>query len=121
MRFFRLTPCNSAGIRQFHNLKIFSTVEFIGMETMVKYSKEVKEQALLQSDEQGVKKAAEQLGSSYYPIADWRTMRSRKPKEEENRIGQNAIERAGACHAERNTGTEKGEFYLRQPNTVSVV
>ena len=49
---------------------------------MVKYSKDFKKQALLLSDEIGVKKAAEQLGSSYYTIADWRKVRSRKAKEE---------------------------------------
>ena len=49
---------------------------------MNKYSKEFKEQALLLSDEIGVKKAAEQLGISYYTIADWRKVRSRKAKEE---------------------------------------
>ena len=48
---------------------------------MVKYNKEFKEQALLLSDEIGVKKAAEQLGISYYTIADWRKVRSRKAKE----------------------------------------
>ena len=52
------------------------------METMVKYSKEFKEQALLLPDEQGVKKSAEQLGISYYTIADWRKARSQKSKEE---------------------------------------
>ena len=49
---------------------------------MVKYNKEFKEQALLLSDEIGVKKAAEQLGISYYTIADWRKVRSRNAKEE---------------------------------------
>ena len=49
---------------------------------MVKYNKEFKEQTLLLSDEIGVKKAAEQLGISYYTIADWRKVRSRKAKEE---------------------------------------
>ena len=49
---------------------------------MVKYNKEFKEQALLLSDEVGVKKAAEQLGISYYTIAEWRKVRSRKAKEE---------------------------------------
>ena len=49
---------------------------------MVKYSKEFKEQALLLSEEIGVKKAAEQLGISYHTIADWRKVRSRKAKEE---------------------------------------
>ena len=39
---------------------------------MVKYSKEFKEQALLLSDELGVKKAAEQLGINYHTIADGR-------------------------------------------------
>ena len=34
------------------------------------------------SDEIGVKKAAEQLGISYYTIAEWRKVRSRKAKEE---------------------------------------
>ena len=48
---------------------------------MVKYSKDFKKQALLLSDEIGVKKAAEQLGISYYTIADWRKVRSRKAKE----------------------------------------
>ena len=49
---------------------------------MVKYNKEFKEQALLLSEEIGVKKAAEQLGISYHTIADWRKVRSRKAKEE---------------------------------------
>ena len=49
---------------------------------MVKYNNEFKEQALLLSDEIGVKKAAEQLGISYYTIAEWRKVRSRKAKEE---------------------------------------
>ena len=49
---------------------------------MVKYNKEFKEQALLLSDELGVKKAAEQLGSNYYTIADKRKGRSQRAKEE---------------------------------------
>ncbi len=49
---------------------------------MVKYSKKIKEQAPLLSDERGVKKAAEQLGINYYTIADRRKVRSRKAKEE---------------------------------------
>ena len=49
---------------------------------MVKCNKEFKEQTLLLSDEIGVKKAAEQLGISYYTIADWRKVRSRNAKEE---------------------------------------
>ena len=84
---------------------------------MVKYNKEFKEQALLLSDEIGVKKAAEQLGISYYTLADWR----KKSKGIENCIGQNTVERAGACHAERNTGAEKSKVKLRQPNNVAAV
>ena len=49
---------------------------------MVKYSKEFKEQAVLLSDEIGVKKAAEQLGVNYSTLADWRKTRNRKAKEE---------------------------------------
>ena len=49
---------------------------------MAKYSKEFKEQALLPSDERGVKKAAEQLGINYCTIVDWRKTRSQKAKEE---------------------------------------
>ena len=78
MRFFRLTSCKSTGIRQFQNLKIFSTVEFIERETTAKYSKEFKEQALLLPDERGVKKAAEQLGINYYTLAERRQAGSRK-------------------------------------------
>lgn len=39
---------------------------------MAKYSREFKEEALKLSDEIGVKKAASQLGLSYYTLADWR-------------------------------------------------
>ena len=44
---------------------------------MVKYNKEFKEEALLLSDEIGIKRAAEQLGLSYYTLADWRKLRKR--------------------------------------------
>ncbi len=53
-----------------------------GMEAMLKYNKELKEQALLLSGELGMKKAAERLGIRYYTIADWRKTRSKKAKEE---------------------------------------
>ena len=49
---------------------------------MVKYSKEFKEQALVLSDDIGVKKGAEQLGLNYSTLADWRKTRSRKAREE---------------------------------------
>ena len=41
---------------------------------MKHYSKEFKEEALKLSDEIGVKKAAQQLGIAYYPLADWRSI-----------------------------------------------
>ena len=49
---------------------------------MVKYSKGFKYQALLLSDELGVKKAAEQLGSNYYTLTDRRKARNQKAKDE---------------------------------------
>ncbi len=62
MRFFWQTLCKCTEIRQFQNLKIFSTVEFIGIETMVKYSKDFKEQAQLRSDERGSEKVSRAAG-----------------------------------------------------------
>lgn len=49
---------------------------------MTHYTKEFREQAILLSDEIGVKKAAEQLGVIYSTLADWRKRRSdiQKPK-----------------------------------------
>ena len=49
---------------------------------MVKYSKECKEQALLLSDDIGVKKRAEQQGLNYSTLTEWRKTRSRKAREE---------------------------------------
>ena len=50
---------------------------------MVKYSKEFKEQALLLSDDIGVKKASRAAGSQLFDAgADWRKTRSRKAREE---------------------------------------
>ena len=43
----------------------------------MRYDKEFKQQALLLSDEIGVKKAAEQLGVAYNTLAEWRKMRKR--------------------------------------------
>lgn len=39
---------------------------------MSTYDKQFKEEAVRLSDEIGVKKAADQLGVSYYTLADWR-------------------------------------------------
>ena len=49
---------------------------------MVKYSKECKEQALLLSDDIGVKKGAEQLWLNYSTLAERRKTRRRKAREE---------------------------------------
>ena len=62
--------------------------------------------------------SGEQLGINYYTLADWRKLKS---EGRENRIGQNAVERAGTCYATRNPGAEKSKVKLRQPNTVAAV
>ena len=51
---------------------------------MVKYSKECKEQALLLSDDIGVKKGAEQQGLNYSTLTERR--KTRRPKAREERI-----------------------------------
>lgn len=43
---------------------------------MTQYTKEFREQAILLSDEIGVKKAAEQLGVVYSTLIDWRKRRN---------------------------------------------
>ena len=113
MRFFWQTLCKSTGIRQFQNLKIFSTIEFIGIETMVKYSKEFKEQAQLRPDESGSEKGSRAAGDQL--LYDCWLAEGQKPKSEgrEDRIGQNAVEPARACYAVRNTGAAKTR-YVRQ-------
>ena len=54
---------------------------------MAKYNKEFKEEALKLSDEIGIKRAAEQLGLSYYTLADWRKLRKRAKS---NRVAASA-------------------------------
>ena len=48
---------------------------------MIQYTKEFREQAILLSDEIGVKKAAEQLGVVYNTLVDWRKKRNSMKKE----------------------------------------
>ena len=43
---------------------------------MTQYAKEFREQAILLSDEIGVKKADEQLGVVYSTLVDWRKKRN---------------------------------------------
>lgn len=45
---------------------------------MKRYDKEFKEQALILSDEIGVKKTLEQLGVLYGTLAEWRKQRTKK-------------------------------------------
>ena len=75
------------------------------METMVKYSKEFKEQALLLSDEIGVKKAAEQLGSIITRLPTG----GRREANEERIASDKTPLNERTCHAARNTGAEKSE------------
>ena len=84
MRFFRLTSLQKHWNSAVSKSEYFSTVEFIERETMAKYSKEFKEQALLLPDERGVKKAAEQLGINYYTLAERRQARSEKQRKRES-------------------------------------
>ena len=51
---------------------------------MTQYTKEFREQAILLSDEIGVKKAAEQLGVVYSTLVDWRKIRSTMRREKQN-------------------------------------
>ena len=51
---------------------------------MTQYTKEFREQAILLSDEIGVKKAAEQLGVVYSTLVDWRKIRSTMRKKKQN-------------------------------------
>lgn len=46
----------------------------------MKYTKELKEEALKLSDEIGVRKAAEQLGLKYNTLTDWRKHRKEEEK-----------------------------------------
>ena len=48
---------------------------------MTQYTKEFREQAILLSDEIGVKMAAEQLGVVYSTLVDWRKLRNSMKKE----------------------------------------
>ena len=60
-------------------------IEITGGKKMT-YSKEFREEAIILSDEIGIKKAASQLGIPYYTLADWRYRRNggrRKPTTQE--------------------------------------
>ena len=60
---------------------------------MTQYTKEFREQAILLSDEIGVKKAAEQLGVVYSTLVDWRKIRSTMRKKKQNVSSEPLTER----------------------------
>ena len=60
---------------------------------MTQYTKEFREQAILLSDEIGVKKAAEQLGVVYSTLVDWRKRRNTIRKEKQNVSSEPLTER----------------------------
>ena len=78
---------------------------------MVKYSKECKEQALLLSDDIGVKKRSRAAVAQLFDAGREEKDEKAQSKRRTHSIGQTAVERAGACHAARNTGGEKSEVY----------
>ena len=67
-----------------------------------------------------MKKAAAHLRINYYALAEWRKAICQNAKEARIASEQNAVERAGTCHAARNTEAEKSKVQLRQPNIVAV-
>jgi transposase len=91
---------------------------------MKKYSKEFKSEALILSDEIGVKKAAAQLGIQYYTIADWRKNRkamevTSKPilTDDEMRIRNSELERENA-ELKRANDEGRTRFFRKRPEEV---
>lgn len=72
---------------------------------MTQYAKEFREQAILLSDEIGVKKAAEQLGVVYSTLVDWRKKKKHNVKEKTKRIF-GAVNRTRKAADEINCRTE---------------
>ena len=77
---------------------------------MSNYSKEFKEEAIRLSDENGVKKAASQLGIPYYTLADWRQQRGKK-KQELTTMSDEELRN-------RNRELERENAELRQANEI---
>ncbi|MDD7579442.1 MAG: transposase [Treponema sp.] len=72
---------------------------------MTQYTKEFREQAILLSNEIGVKKAAEQLGVVYSTLVDWRKKRNTMRKKKTKCIF-GAVNRTRKAADERNCRTE---------------
>lgn len=60
---------------------------------MTQYTKEFREEAILLSDEIGVKKAVEPLGVVYSTLVDWRKRRNTMKKEKQNVFSESLTER----------------------------
>ena len=79
---------------------------------MTQYTKEFREQAILLSDEIGVKKAAEQLGVVYSTLVDWRKKRNTMRKKKTKCIF-GAVNRTRKAADERNCRTEGANEILK--------
>lgn len=77
----------------------------------MKYSKELKEEALKLSDEIGLKKAAQQLGIQYYTLSDWRSKRSAAIKARKYQMSDEELK-------QRNLELEKEVAELRKANDI---
>ena len=77
----------------------------------MKYSKELKEEALKLSDEIGVKKAAQQLGIQYYTLSDWRSKRNTAIKAKKYQMSDEELK-------QRNFELEKENAELRKANDI---
>jgi len=82
---------------------------------MKRYDKAFKEEAVRLSDEIGPKKAAEQLGISYYTLQDWRKQKSRH--------GDGAFIGSGRAYASaektpREIELEREIYELRRANEI---
>ena len=77
----------------------------------MRYSKELKEEALKLSDEIGLKKAAQQLGIQYYTLSDWRSKRNTAIKNKKNQMSDEELQK-------RNLELERENAELRKANDI---
>ena len=77
----------------------------------MKYSKEFKEEALKLSNEIGLKKAAQQLGSQYYTLSDWRAKRNAAVKAQKYQMSDEELK-------QRNLELERDNAELRKANDI---
>ena len=77
----------------------------------MKYSKDVKEEALQLSDKIVIKKAAQQLGIQYYTLSDWRSKRNAAAKAKKYQMSDEELK-------QRNLELEKEIAELRKANDI---